>query len=150
MKTPRLTDFDPDAKTPALKSPMDGMPAIQKPAADKTRLKAEPIAAAVTPDRSEGSRPSTPKEETATEQFASLLANQQTSKPVNQQASVPANQQTSDSPLSTKQKKKYGTYLREDSILAIRIHAASAKKKDHELLQESVDLYLKQHKNRGV
>jgi hypothetical protein len=31
MKTPRITDFDPDAKVPALKSPLDGMPAIRKP-----------------------------------------------------------------------------------------------------------------------
>jgi hypothetical protein len=31
MKTPRVTDFDPDAKVPTLKSPLKGMPAIGKP-----------------------------------------------------------------------------------------------------------------------
>ncbi len=31
MKTPRVHDFDPDAKVPELNSPLDGMPAIQKP-----------------------------------------------------------------------------------------------------------------------
>jgi hypothetical protein len=31
MKTPRITDFDPDAKTPTLKSSLDSMPSIQKP-----------------------------------------------------------------------------------------------------------------------
>ena len=31
MKTPRITDFDPDAKVQPLKSPLDGMPAIGKP-----------------------------------------------------------------------------------------------------------------------
>jgi hypothetical protein len=31
MKTPRLTDFDPDAKAPPLKSSLDDMPTIQKP-----------------------------------------------------------------------------------------------------------------------
>jgi hypothetical protein len=31
MKTPRVTDFDPDAKIPTLKSPLEGMPAIGKP-----------------------------------------------------------------------------------------------------------------------
>jgi hypothetical protein len=31
MKTPRVTDFDPEAKVPALKSPLEGMPAIGKP-----------------------------------------------------------------------------------------------------------------------
>jgi hypothetical protein len=30
MKTPRVTDFDPDAKVPALKSPLEGMPTIGK------------------------------------------------------------------------------------------------------------------------
>jgi hypothetical protein len=31
MKTPRINDFDPDAKTSSLKSPLDKMPAIQRP-----------------------------------------------------------------------------------------------------------------------
>jgi hypothetical protein len=31
MKTPRVKDFDPDAKVPALKSPLDNMPSIEKP-----------------------------------------------------------------------------------------------------------------------
>src|SRR5437870_3125416 len=31
MKTPRVHDFDPNAKVPELTSPLDGMPAIQKP-----------------------------------------------------------------------------------------------------------------------
>jgi hypothetical protein len=30
MKTPRVTDFDPDAKVPTLKSPLEGMPIIGK------------------------------------------------------------------------------------------------------------------------
>jgi hypothetical protein len=32
MKTPRVHDFDPDAKLPELGSPMDHLPAIRKPA----------------------------------------------------------------------------------------------------------------------
>ena len=31
MKTPRVTDFDPDAKAPSLKSSLENMPAIEKP-----------------------------------------------------------------------------------------------------------------------
>ena len=31
MKTPRVHDFDPDAKLPELGSPMDHLPTIQKP-----------------------------------------------------------------------------------------------------------------------
>jgi hypothetical protein len=82
-------------------------------------------------------------------------ASQQTSKSVNQQASELANSQSSKpvipktyaSQLSTKEKKKYGTYLREDSILDIRGHSAQSGKKDHELLQEIVDSYF--HKAKG-
>ena len=33
MKTPRVQDFDPTAKLPELGSPLDHLPAIQKPAA---------------------------------------------------------------------------------------------------------------------
>jgi hypothetical protein len=89
----------------------------------------------------------------------SKLPNQQTSKETNQQASKLANQQTSElaNPqnskpvipiqLSTKQKKKYGTYLREDSILDIRVHAAQSGKKDHEFLQEIVGYYFDRAKS---
>ena len=31
MKTPRVKDFDPKANVPALKSPLEGMPTIDKP-----------------------------------------------------------------------------------------------------------------------
>jgi hypothetical protein len=80
---------------------------------------------------------------------ASLLVNQQTSTPVKKQTSKPAkkqtskeaNQQTSETPLSTKEKKKYGTYLREDSIQAIQVNAVQTRRKDHEVLQEAVDFY---------
>ena len=44
MKTPRVSDFDPDAKERALKSPLDQMPAIEKPAAPKKPLENEPVA----------------------------------------------------------------------------------------------------------
>src|SRR2546430_5998489 len=60
----------------------------------------------------------------------SLLANQQTSKLVKKKTSKLVNQQTNKlassqsnlQPLSTKEKKKYGTYLREDSISKIQLH----------------------------
>jgi LAS superfamily LD-carboxypeptidase LdcB len=78
----------------------------------------------------------TPPDQTNSEK-TSLLANQQTSKPANQQNSLPinqqtsklVNQQTSKVSLTTKEKKKYGTYLSEESITNIHIHAALAKKK---------------------
>jgi hypothetical protein len=40
MKEPRLTDFDPNAKVPVLASPLEGYPAITKPA--KTEVRTEP------------------------------------------------------------------------------------------------------------
>jgi hypothetical protein len=44
MKTPRITDFDPDAKVPALKSPLEGMPAIVKPAQKSNTASSTPLA----------------------------------------------------------------------------------------------------------
>ncbi len=97
--------------------------------------------------------------EEPTNQYASLLANQQTSKEPNKQiskeikkqASKETNQYPSKSanlqtikPTShqtTKEKKKYGTYLREDSILAIQLLAVQTQRKDHEILQEAVDQF---------
>jgi hypothetical protein len=58
-----------------------------------------------------------------------------------------ANQQTSNVALSTKEKKKYTTYLREESILDIQVSAARARKKDHELLQEIVEYYFERQKS---
>jgi hypothetical protein len=82
--------------------------------------------------------------------------NQQTTKPANQQGSKPANIQTSkeikkqSSKLahqqSTKEKKKYGTYLREDSILSIQLHAVQTHRKDHEVVQDIIDLYFEKRK----
>jgi hypothetical protein len=108
-------------------------------------------------------KPTAPVSPVDKEKYAILLANQQTSKevnqqtsklayrqdtkPVNQQSSKEANQQSSKLALSTKEKKKYGTYLRPDSILKIQIQAAQEQKKDHELLQEIVDLYYGTHEN---
>ncbi|MGI0034922.1 MAG: hypothetical protein ACRD98_03520 [Nitrososphaera sp.] len=79
---------------------------------------------------------------------ASKLANQQTSKPTKKQTSLLANQQTSKLVLSTKEKKKYGTYLREDSILDIQTQAVQMRRKDHEILQEAIDYYFTHVKNQ--
>ena len=43
MKTPRVSDFDPDAKARALKSPLDGMPVIEKPTTGKNALNPDTI-----------------------------------------------------------------------------------------------------------
>jgi hypothetical protein len=77
----------------------------------------------------------------------SMLVNQQTSKETKQQTSKLAISQSNIQSLSTKEKKKYGTYLREDSIAQIQVHAIQTKRKDHEVLQEAVDFYF-EYKNK--
>jgi hypothetical protein len=37
MKTPRVKDFDPNANVPTLKSPLEGMPTIDKPTQPNTQ-----------------------------------------------------------------------------------------------------------------
>jgi hypothetical protein len=43
MKTPRVADFDPDAKAHTLKSPLEGMPAIGKPPQKKPPATPPPV-----------------------------------------------------------------------------------------------------------
>lgn len=62
-----------------------------------------------------------------------LLANQQTRLVTNTQIS--------------KAVKKFGSYLREDSIKAIKRRAVEEGCKDYEILQEAVDLYFAKQDN---
>ena len=41
MKTPRIADFDPNAKVPELRSPLEGMPSIQNPRAVSSPVEPE-------------------------------------------------------------------------------------------------------------
>jgi hypothetical protein len=45
MKTPRINDFDPNAKVQPLKSPLDGMPAIGKPQQKSNTATPPPLSA---------------------------------------------------------------------------------------------------------
>jgi hypothetical protein len=68
MKTPRVTDFDPDAKMPTLKSPLEGMPVIGKPPKTNTQDSPTPVseatdentAAHIVTDRETGRPPDLP------------------------------------------------------------------------------------------
>jgi hypothetical protein len=73
---------------------------------------------------------------------------QNTRKQVNQQTGLPANQQlgTHFRHQPTPTLKKYSSYLRDDSIKALKLAALEEDRKDYELLQEAVDRYLE---NRG-
>ena len=113
----------------------------------KTRQAPE-IVTPTQPQQDQSSAPvksPTPKKANASPDTG-LPTNQQNSLPANQQTSETANQQTSNTPLSTKQKRKYSTYLRPDSILQIKIQSVQEGKKDHELLQDIVDWYYETHK----
>jgi hypothetical protein len=48
MKTPRVSDFDPDAKARALKSPLEGMPVIEKPHTGRNELNPDTIKPSIT------------------------------------------------------------------------------------------------------
>jgi len=76
-------------------------------------------------------RPNPQSEGVVVEKKTSLLANQQISKEASQQVSKPI--------------KKFGSYLREDSIKALKRRAVEVGKKDYEVLQEALDLYLAAH-----
>ena len=72
-------------------------------------------------------------------------------KQVNQQTGLPANQQT---PVHFRQQaaptlKKYSSYLRDDSIKALKLAALEEDRKDYELLQEAVDRYLESRNGGG-
>jgi len=43
MKKPRVSDFDPNAKSPELKSSMEAMPAIEKPLSVNGEAKIDPV-----------------------------------------------------------------------------------------------------------
>src|SRR5947207_14001236 len=55
MKMPRVADFDPHARVPELRSPLEGMPSIQKPQAIQISASSE-RANARTPQRPNGKR----------------------------------------------------------------------------------------------
>ena len=85
-----------------------------------------------------------PEKKQAGKQSASLLANQQTSKEVNQQVSELANLQISKevNQQTSKTLRKFGSYLRAESLKQIKQIATETDRKDYEVLQEAVDQYL--------
>src|SRR5690242_5494759 len=125
---------------------------------ENEKEKPSPVKPAASPTSIKSDSTPTAKEEKETSLLANSqtnkLADQQTTKPTNSQtnlvankfASKSANQQTSNSSLSTKEKKKYGTYLRPDSIYAIKVQALQEGRDSHDIVQEIVDLYYKNHK----
>lgn len=63
MKTPRVTDFDPDAKVPTLKSSLDNMPVIEKPS---KKIADSPSPSKDDPEQATTSQPTTRGDSTRT------------------------------------------------------------------------------------
>jgi hypothetical protein len=80
-----------------------------------------------------------PKQQTtkSPNQQGGKVAKLQTTIPPKPQASKPVNQQ-SDTKL-----KKITSYLTEDAVKAMKLSALEQGKKDYQILQEALDLYLK-------
>jgi hypothetical protein len=64
MKIPRVTDFDPDAKVPTLKSSLDSMPVIQRPPAKK--IADSPSSSKGAPERTTPPQPTASGDQTRT------------------------------------------------------------------------------------
>ena len=123
MKTPRVQDFDPNAKIPQLGSPMDNLPSIQKPSDNQIASKL------VNQQDSLLVKKQTSKE---VSKLTSKLADLQTSKEVNQQGS--------------KLLKKFGSYLPPETIKALKRYAFDNEREIYDVLKEAIDHYLEQKK----
>jgi len=77
-------------------------------------------------------------------QIASKPVNQQTDKLASQPGSLEAKKQTSKevNQQASKPVRKFGSYLTEDSIKALKRIAFETDRKDYEILQDAVDHYL--------
>src|ERR1700730_2845395 len=123
MKTPRVQDFDPNAKIPQLGSPMDNLPAIQKPK-PSTEMKAVP-----------SERPMTP-------------TGQRVMTPTPQDLKTPTGQRVNGSRVI----KRHSFEFYQDQVealqrLALEEKMQGGKGNQSEMVREAVDVYL--HKRKG-
>ena len=88
--------------------------------------------------------PQEQESQSSNNQLASKPASQQTDKPANQQRSLETKKQTSKevNQQASKPVRKFGSYLTEDSIKALKRIAFETDRKDYEILQDAVDQYL--------
>src|SRR5437764_1221687 len=131
MKTPRVQDFDPNAKLPQLGSPMDHLPSIQKPP-KKQKL------------------PENTVEKPESVQTG-LHANLQTSKDASMQARKPANPQAGKHVnLQTGKQviiEKYSSYLTHEYKRELKRIAFETDRNEYEVLLEAVEQYLESQKH---
>ena len=133
MKTPRVHDFDPNAKVPELTSPLDGMPTIEKPQSPHTSPPVQPLP-------SSQAEPAAPPQ--LRQQKTGLPAKMQTRKHLNPQTSKPVNLQTGKPARIV----KYSTYLTPTCKKGLQRTALETDRKDYEVLIEAVEQYLEKLK----
>src|SRR2546428_9460817 len=141
MKTPRVHDFDPNAKVPQLGSPMDDLPSIQKPL--NTPLPSQPTPKAKQQDHVEIARkPVSPQ--------TGLHANLQTRKDANRFARKSANQQAGKQVnLQTGKQviiEKYSSYLTHEYKRELKRIAWESDRNEYEVLIEAVEQYVTRQK----
>src|SRR5436305_3805733 len=130
MKTPRVHDFDPNAKLPHLGSPMDHLPSIQKPA-EKQLLPENTV-----------KKPENVQ--------TGLHANLQTGKDASMQARKPANPQVGKQVnLQTGKQviiEKYSSYLTHEYKRELKRIAFETDRNEYEVLMEAIEQYLTRQK----
>ncbi len=122
MKTPRVQDFDPNAKPPQLGSPMDNLPSIQRPE------KKPEIVTARKEESLKGRKEEIMKSGKPESQISGNHEIVNARKPENRK--VP----------------KYSTQLEDELQIQVSVFAKMHRMKDYEVVQLAIKEYLKSHK----
>jgi hypothetical protein len=120
MKTPRITDFDPDAKVQPLKSPLDGMPPIGKPPQQRNNATPSPLSEkpAMEEEQGKGKKP----------------AKVQTRKAANL------------SPADFDKVEKYTTHIEPSLMKKIKLWAVEKDMKDYDVVRAALIQYFENNK----
>ncbi|SRR6266487_4293952 len=128
MKTPRITDFDPNAKpVPGLSSSMDHFPTIEKPQQRETEH---------SPLNTDHPLPQSPSQQSVAE--AKKVEKPEIMKSRNHESHSPT-QSVIEKP------EKYSTLLRPHFKKKIKMYAAERDIKDHEVLELILTEFFKKH-----
>jgi hypothetical protein len=133
MKTPRLTDFDPEAKMPELKSSLQGMPAIQRP------QRTTPPTLSPTPTKPEDKAPEASRE--------TPLPDRPTARPSSDATSRPT-----DRPTGRRLLVRRGFEWYEDQLAALKKLSLEEQMEGRDgsmsaMVRQAVDDYLKKRRN---
>jgi hypothetical protein len=118
MKTPRIDDFDPHAKKATLKSPLEGMPTIEKPLV----------------------KPSMPAQRVPNSEKSGKPENLISGNHENRKSGKPENLKTGKPDFVKAE--KYCTQLQPDVIKQIKQYALEHDMKDYEVVQSAIREYI--------